>query len=74
LIVQETEKHNKLWWLPGGRVEHGDSFLKTALKETKEEGGIDVVPSKLLKVCSPINYFDLFFASFICRLSKVVIE
>jgi len=50
LIVQETAKHNFLWWLPGGRVEHGDSFYKTAIKETKEEGGIDIIPTKLLKI------------------------
>jgi 8-oxo-dGTP pyrophosphatase MutT (NUDIX family) len=68
LLVQETEKHKKLWWLPGGRVEHGDSFLKTAMKETKEEGGVDVTPTRLLKV------WFLVFSAYTCRLSKATAE
>lgn len=51
LIVQESAKHNFLWWLPGGRVEWGDSMETTCIKETKEEGGLDVEPTRLLKVC-----------------------
>lgn len=52
LTVQETAKHNKLWWLPGGRVEWGDSFETTCVKETLEEGGLAVTPTRLLKVCT----------------------
>jgi ADP-ribose pyrophosphatase YjhB (NUDIX family) len=50
LIVQETAKHQFLWWLPGGRVEYGDSFATTCQKETLEEGGLEVNPTRLLKV------------------------
>jgi len=50
LLVQETAKHDFLWWLPGGRVEHGDSFYKTSIKETSEEGGIGIIPIRLLKI------------------------
>jgi len=50
LIVQETQKHQFLWWLPGGRVEHGDSWVNTATKETLEEGGLAIVPTHLLRV------------------------
>lgn len=39
LLVQEGADKGYKWWLPGGRVEHGDSFAETALKETFEEGG-----------------------------------
>jgi len=48
LLVNETQ--NRGWWLPGGRVEHGDSFEDSAVRETKEEGGIDIVLTGLLKV------------------------
>lgn len=51
LIVQESAKHNYKWWLPGGRVEWGDSFATTCVKETLEEGGLHVLPTRLLKVC-----------------------
>ena len=34
LCVKETD--NKGWWLPGGKVELGETFLKAALRECVE--------------------------------------
>jgi phosphatase NudJ len=36
LMVQER-KHGQLWYLPAGRVEPGETFVKAALRETLEE-------------------------------------
>jgi 8-oxo-dGTP diphosphatase len=30
------------WWLPGGRIDAPELFSKGAVRETKEEGGVDV--------------------------------
>lgn len=43
LLVQEKQKKVfGQWNLPAGRVDFGDSFEKTAVKEAKEETGYDV--------------------------------
>jgi len=47
LLVQERDK---TWWLPGGRVEHGDNFEESAIRETKEEGGIDIKLTGIIRV------------------------
>ena len=40
LVVKETK--NRGWWVPGGRMENGETFMQTAIRETKEEAGVDV--------------------------------
>ncbi len=43
LLVQEKQpKAYKLWNLPAGRVDVGDTIEQTAIKEAKEECGYDV--------------------------------
>jgi phosphatase NudJ len=42
LLVQER-KHGQTWYLPAGRVEPGETFAQAAVRETREEAGIDVV-------------------------------
>lgn len=36
------EKQNRGWWICGGGVERGETFEQAAIREVKEEGGIDV--------------------------------
>ncbi|KDO27578.1 hypothetical protein SPRG_06846 [Saprolegnia parasitica CBS 223.65] len=50
LAVQETSKHNRLWWLPAGRVENGETFPAAAVRETREEAGIDIRLVGVLRV------------------------
>ncbi|EQC27492.1 hypothetical protein SDRG_14695 [Saprolegnia diclina VS20] len=50
LAVQETSKHNRLWWLPAGRVETGETFPAAAVRETREEAGIDIRLIGILRV------------------------
>lgn len=48
LLVHETG--NRGWWLPGGRVEPGESFEVGAVRECKEEAGVDVELKGVLRV------------------------
>ena len=40
LAVNETK--NRGWWIPGGAVDAGQSFSSAAIRECKEEAGIDI--------------------------------
>lgn len=48
LLVKETTDGN--WSLPGGWADIGYSAKETAVKECKEETGLDVIPVRLLAV------------------------
>lgn len=49
LLVHER-KHGQLWYIPGGRVEAGETIEDGAIRETLEEGGIRVKLDGLLRV------------------------
>lgn len=49
LIVQES-KYGQPWYLPAGRVEEGESFADAAVRETREEGGIPVRITGVIRV------------------------
>jgi 8-oxo-dGTP diphosphatase len=42
VVKRANEPHRGLWAFPGGRVESGESPLEAALRETREEVGLDV--------------------------------
>ncbi len=48
LIVKEGCKQG--WWLPGGRVDRGEGFQQTALRETLEEAGLAVKLLGILRI------------------------
>lgn len=48
-VVRE-KKHGQLWYFPAGRVEAGETLVEAAVRETKEEAGIDVELTGLLRV------------------------
>lgn len=48
LLVHER-KHGG-WYIPAGRVEPGETFQHAAVRETKEEAGIDVVLEGVLRL------------------------
>jgi len=50
LAVQETPKHGCTWYLPAGRVNKGEKFVAAALREAKEETGIEVEIEGILRV------------------------
>ena len=45
-----NESRNRGWWIPGGAVDFGESFKQAAIRECKEEAGIDVDLKGVLKV------------------------
>ena len=45
-----------VWGFPGGAIELGESAHEAAIREIKEETGLDVFPKKLIGVYS--GYFD----------------
>lgn len=49
LLVREA-KHGQGWWLPAGRVEAGETFEAAALRETREEAGVEVRLDGLVRV------------------------
>lgn len=49
LIVQES-KYGQPWYLPAGRVEEGESFADAAVRETREEAGIPVRITGVIRV------------------------
>lgn len=48
LLIHRIKNGEEYFVLPGGGVEEGESFLKTAIREAKEETGLDVVLDKKL--------------------------
>jgi 8-oxo-dGTP pyrophosphatase MutT (NUDIX family) len=49
LLVHER-KHGQLWYVPAGRVEPGETFAAAAVRETREETGVPVRLTGLLRV------------------------
>jgi phosphatase NudJ len=49
LVVRER-KHGGGYYLPAGRVEPGETFADAAIRETREEAGIDVALEGILRV------------------------
>jgi phosphatase NudJ len=49
LLVHER-KHGQGWYLPAGRVEPGETFAEAAIRETREEAGVEIQLEGILKV------------------------
>ena len=43
-ILLILKKQENLWALPGGHMETGETSVSAAIRETKEEVGIDILP------------------------------
>lgn len=48
LAVKETKGRG--WWLPAGGLDVNETFQEAALRETKEEAGIDISLKGILRV------------------------
>src|ERR1700709_1006875 len=49
LLVHER-KHGQGWYLPAGRVEPGETFVEAAVRETREEAGIEVTLDGIVRI------------------------
>ena len=56
VLVQDTIKSWKgCWAFPGGHVEPVESFVDSAVREVKEETGLDI---RNLKSCGVVNWLN----------------
>lgn len=55
-ILLQKRKDKNVWGFPGGAIEIGESAQETAIREIKEETGLDVFPQKMIGVYT--GYFD----------------
>lgn len=51
LLLQQAGDTDRLWQLPGGKVEDGESIRDALVREMQEETGLDVEPGRMLYVC-----------------------
>jgi phosphatase NudJ len=49
LLVHER-RHGQPWYLPAGRVEPDETFAEAAVRETREEAGIDVTLDGIVRI------------------------
>ncbi len=67
LIKRAVEPHKGHWCPPGGFIEEGESPEEAAVREVKEETGLDVnVRAKLGEVLGPVTgrYLGVFLCAF----------
>lgn len=62
-ILLEKRKDCGLWGLPGGKIEPGESIIKAAMREAKEETNLTIQVERLLGVYSEpqdriVTYLD----------------
>lgn len=71
VLVQKREDL-KIWTIPGGKVEKGESLLEAVIRETYEETGIKIKPLKVSGIYfRNLKFFPTLNITFIC-LSKGV--
>lgn len=54
LLVRHKKGNQRYWVLPGGRLEYGETFEECAIREVKEETGLDVEMERFLYLCEAI--------------------
>lgn len=75
ILLQKRSATENIWGLPGGAVEIGESIEETAIREIKEETGLDIKVEYLIGVYS--KYFATYpngdKAQSICYLFKATV-
>ena len=64
LLVKENDK----WALPGGWVDYNDSVRSSAIREVKEEAGLDVEPIKIIALQDRNKHNTPQYAHGICKI------
>ncbi len=71
LLVQE--KMDNKWAMPGGWADVGESPAAAIIRETKEESGLDVNPTKIIGIYDanrfgrPLEFFHAYKIVFLCE-------
>lgn len=72
IFLMQSPKWGDTWIIPGGHVETGERIIASAMREVKEETGLETKPIKILQYQELINPTDFHRAahllSFICVL------
>lgn len=55
LLVKQKVSPSRLWSLPGGRLEQGETLKKAIIRELYEETGLNVKVIRLLYICEKID-------------------
>jgi|SRR5581483_11206272 len=55
-ILLARRRDNQLWTIPGGAMEPGETIAQTAMREVKEETGIEVEVVSLVGIYSDPNH------------------
>ena len=56
ILVQQRVKSWKGIAFPGGKINNGESIVKSTIREVKEETGLDIFN---LKLCGIKNWYDI---------------
>ena len=48
-------RENRLWYLPGGKIEQGETHKETLCRELKEELSLKILPSQLTYKCTVLG-------------------
>ena len=54
VLNQDAPSTDRIWSLPGGKLEQGETLAEALIREVKEETGLDVEASRLLYVCDDL--------------------
>lgn len=74
LLVQEKKTaYEEKWNLPGGSLEHGEGILDCAIREGKEETGLTLKPTHLIRI-DVVNFVDSKFDLLSIVVKSEIIE
>lgn len=70
LLVKQQHEDKAIWMVPGGGIEEGENAAEAAIREVKEETGLDITVGRLLwhveEVSERGQRFVNFFTARIC--------
>lgn len=78
LLVQE--KMDYRWALPGGWADVGEAPSDAIIRETREETGLDVAPTKIIGVYDanrygrPLEFFHAYKIVFLCKIKGGILQ